>query len=207
MTNTNFEETKARFNEQKALKKDQLVAAWLGLNIPKIIATIRNALEMPKYFGYKKASNQHLTEEELQYLNFLEDHFKETRDSKKALENQKCGTMDYGVEEVLKQAEYFGENHLKLPKPLVQSKIPSIVIDNGLDKSDQDMTKSYYLLNNKKKAENQEKKENERRAISYKEEERFKRQIRKRVIEDPTLKEIMKKLEDLESQQMELMHF
>ncbi|CAG8840244.1 22101_t:CDS:1, partial [Gigaspora margarita] len=59
--------------------------AWL--NIPEIIATIRNTLKMLKYFGYKKASNQHLTEEELQYLNFLENQFKETRDSKRVIKN------------------------------------------------------------------------------------------------------------------------
>ncbi|CAG8789780.1 4639_t:CDS:2, partial [Gigaspora margarita] len=96
------------------------------------------------------------------------NHFKETRDSKRVLENQKglvqcisekeiirqelekkkeillsseCDTMDYGVKEVWKQAKYSEKNYLKLPKPLVQSKTLAMVINNRLDESDQDMTK------------------------------------------------------------------
>ncbi|KAF0548160.1 hypothetical protein F8M41_026250 [Gigaspora margarita] len=142
---------------------------------------IRNSFKTLKYFDYKKASNQHLMEEQLQYLNFLEDHFKETRDSKRVLKNQEglfqciseekkkqskiwkkkeilflleCSTLDYRVEEILKQAKNPKENHIKLPKPLVQSKTLAMIIDNRLNESDQDMAKSFHSLNNKRKAKN-----------------------------------------------------
>ncbi|CAG8854032.1 41702_t:CDS:1, partial [Gigaspora margarita] len=85
----------------------------------------------------------YLMEEETQYMNFLNDQVKKTKEFNRTIVNQEvlvqytsveektkqdlskkkkillvseCRTMDYRIEEILEQAKHFRENHKKMLK-------------------------------------------------------------------------------------------
>src|SRR5260363_109261 len=58
-------------HDQFVLKKDKIIARWLGVNNPKIITTIRVSLQRYDYFNYKQLSNQSLSREEETFLEGL----------------------------------------------------------------------------------------------------------------------------------------
>ncbi|CAG8834772.1 3066_t:CDS:2, partial [Gigaspora margarita] len=102
----------------------------LGLNTPEIVATIRNALKILVFFNYKKAiiEKQQVL---VQHISKEEKTRQELIDKKENLLASKYGTIDYKVEEVLKQAKHFKKNLKELLKLLVHSKALAMAINNG----------------------------------------------------------------------------
>ncbi|KAF0492456.1 hypothetical protein F8M41_021735 [Gigaspora margarita] len=105
-------------------------------------------------------------EEKIQYMNFLDDQVKETKEFNRAMVNQEvlvqytsieeetrqdltkkkeillaseCRTIDYKVEEILKQAKHSRKNHKKILKLFKYSKALAMIIDNEIDEPKQNI--------------------------------------------------------------------
>ncbi|CAG8851182.1 12185_t:CDS:2, partial [Gigaspora margarita] len=82
------------------------IAKWLGINDFNMICLIREAMELNKWIGYKKASNKEITEKEQYFFNTIETEKYETNNfNQNILLATKCGTRDYRIEELENQIE------------------------------------------------------------------------------------------------------
>ncbi|CAG8565366.1 29856_t:CDS:2 [Gigaspora margarita] len=85
-------------HNQFVLKKDKIIAQWLGVNNPKIITTIRVSLQRYDYFNYKQSKEETLLKGLLYKQN--KDNNIQTNTKKLLLETLECGTTDYGMEKI-----------------------------------------------------------------------------------------------------------
>ncbi|CAG8856040.1 37766_t:CDS:1, partial [Gigaspora margarita] len=65
--------------KRRISKTDRSIAKWLGINNLNMICLIREAMELYKWIGYKKAINKEITKKKQYFFNIIETKKDETK--------------------------------------------------------------------------------------------------------------------------------
>ncbi|CAG8830530.1 36643_t:CDS:2 [Gigaspora margarita] len=114
-TNTQQNTKVLTTKEENVLRRNKCIATWLKLYNPGLVTIIRKTNEIYSNIAYKQLAENPLSQEELNFIKFRDkielstvkvihitrEKQKKLAQKKKLLVGNECGTIDYGLEELL----------------------------------------------------------------------------------------------------------